>query len=112
MKMLVMNEGRCGVNIINKDGWVTVVLTEVASGLLKKKYELFATKIYKEQLKGKVDPLQVVWLGHVPDEGVFEVLMQWHGDKSIYGQPYWHKRTSSSADNENKISFNRKTADN
>ena len=95
MEMYFESEGKCMVDIHNADGFVTVMMTEISKDLLKNRYEDVATMVYKEQLKGKVDPLSVIWLGHIPQEGRFEVLMQWHSDQPGYGQPHWYKRKAS-----------------
>lgn len=97
MEMQFGDEGKCKVEIHAADGFVTVRLTELSEDLLKRKYEVVATKVYREQLNDKVDPLSVVWLGYLPkDSGYFEILMPWHGDAEGYGSPQWYKRKSAS----------------
>jgi hypothetical protein len=91
MKIMFVDEDKCGVNIIAEEHWVTVTLTELSGNFLKSKYDVFATKLYQDRLKGKVDPLNIVWIGHLPREGRFEVQMPWHKDREGYGRPFWHK---------------------
>ena len=97
MEIRVANGGKCKAEIYNEDGYTTVVLTELTGSLLKNTYEVVATSVYQQHLKGKADPKCVVWLGHLPAEGHFEILMPWHADRSGYGPAQWYKRKSPPA---------------
>jgi hypothetical protein len=91
MQEFIVDHEKCGIDIVTEDHWTTVVLTELSGDFLRSKYNVFATKIYQERFKGKVDPLNIIWIGQIPETGRFEVLMPWHRDQAAYGEPDWHK---------------------
>ena len=94
MKIMSMDEDKCGVTIIAEENRVTVILTELSGNFLKKKYDIFATKLYQDSLKDKVDPRNIAWIGHIFREGRFEVRMPWLKEREGYGQPSWNKISS------------------
>ncbi len=91
MEMMIMNNARFGVEIVEEDHWVTVTLTEFSGDPLRGRYDVFATKVYRDRLQNKVDPLNVVWIGNIPREGSFEVQMPWLNDRAGYGESLWFK---------------------